>query len=107
MTFDSSLLEFFEDSVTVEPFSSQTSAQAPTFGAAVTYRALIERGAKRVIDRSGREVISTIQVTIPERIHVDQRSRLTLPAGFVPQQPQIHAVTFLKGLGMDHTQISA
>lgn len=105
MTFDSSLLEFFEDTITIEPFSSETAARVQSFGASVTYRALIQRGAKRVISQSGREVISNIQVTIPERVHVDQRSRVTLPTGFVPLQPPIIGVEPLKGLGFDHTAV--
>jgi hypothetical protein len=58
-----------------------------------------------VINQAGREVISNIQVYIPERVHIDQRSRLTLPTGFVPQQPQILGIEPLKGLGLDHTAI--
>lgn len=105
MTFDSSLLEFFEDTVTIEPFTAETAARVQTFGAAVTYRAIIQNGAKRVINQQGREVISNIQVIIPERVSIDQRSRLTLPSGFVPQQPLIMGVEPLKGLGFDHTVI--
>lgn len=107
MTFDSSLLSLMEDEVTIEPFSAIDSTQAITFGAPVTYAALIQRGAKRVINQQGREVISNVQVYIPDRVHVDQRSRLTLPAGFVPQQPQILAVEPAKALGLDHTMVSA
>lgn len=103
MTFDSSLLTFFEDTVTIEPFSAISSAQVITYGSAVTYSALVQRGAKRVIGPQGREVISSVQVIIPDRVAVDQRSRLTLPTGFVPLQPPILGVEPLKGQGMDHT----
>lgn len=103
MTFDGSLLEFFADTVAVEPYSSQTSAQAPSYGASVTYRALVEGGLERQINVGGRLVRSSTKVTIPDRVFVDARSRLTLPAGFTPSQPPIYAVTHLKGLGLDHT----
>jgi hypothetical protein len=76
-----------------------------TFGTAVSYAALIQRGAKRVIGPQGREVISNIQVYIPERVHIDQRSRVTLPTGFVPNQPPILGIEPLKGLGLDHTAV--
>lgn len=105
MTFNASLVGFFEDTVTVEPFSSMDSVQAPSYGTAVTYRALVERGARKTIDQKGREVISNISVLIPERVHVDQRSRITLPTGFVPLQPPIVGIEPLKGLGLDHTRI--
>lgn len=107
MTFDGNLLDLFEDTVTIEPYSSTTSAQVHSFGSAVTYPAIIESGAKRVINQQGREITSTIRVTIPERVHIDQRSRLTLPSGFVPQQPQILSITHIKGLGLDHTVIAS
>ena len=107
MTFDNALLFAFEDQVSIEPFSAISSAQVITYGTAVTYAALIQRGARRVIGPGGREVISNVQVIIPDRVHVDQRSRLTLPSGFVPQTPQILSVEPLKGLGMDHTMVTA
>lgn len=105
MTFDSSLESFFEDTITIEPYSSQTQAQVRTYGAAVTYIALIQRGTKRVIARDGRELVSNVQVYIKDRVNVDQRSRVTLPTDFVPQQPPIIGVEPLKGLGMDHTAV--
>lgn len=103
MTFHSALLFGFEDTVTVEPYASMTGAQMQTYGSSVTYRALIQRGAKRVVNSAGREVISNVSVTIPERVHIDQRSRVTLPTGFVPNQPPIIGIEQLKGLGMDHS----
>ena len=105
MTFESSLLTFFEDEITIEPFSALSAAQVFTYGTAVTYDALIQRGAKRVTNSQGREVISNVSVIIPERVHIDQRSRVTLPTGFVPNQPPIIGVEPLKGLGMDHTAV--
>jgi hypothetical protein len=105
MTFHTALLFGFEDTITVEPFSAMTGAQAQSYGSGVTYRALIQRGAKRVVNSQGREVISNVSVTIPERVHIDQRSRVTLPSGFVPNQPPIIGIEPLKGLGMDHTMV--
>jgi hypothetical protein len=105
VTFASSLLFGFEDEITVEPFSALSAAQAFTYGTAVTYKALIQRGAKRVTNSQGREVISNVSVIIPERVHIDQRSRVTLPTGFVPNQPPIIGIEPLKGLGMDHTMV--
>lgn len=99
------LLDLFEDTITIEPYSAETGARAQSFGSSVTYRAIVQRGARRVIGRDGREVISNVQVTIPERVAIDQRSRVTLPTGFVPLRPPIIGVEPLKGLGLDHTVI--
>lgn len=105
MTFDSSLLSLMEDTITYEPPTAESSARVITFGTAVTYPALIQRGAKRTIGPNGRDVISNVQVYIPNRVAIDQRGRVTLPDGFVPQQPPIIGVEPLRGLGMDHTAV--
>lgn len=106
MTFDASLLELYEDEVTVEPFSGETSARVRTYGTAVTYPAVIESGAKRVIGNNGAEVVSNVQVLIPNRVSIDQRSRVTLPSDYVPNQPPILAISHWKFGGMDATKLS-
>lgn len=107
MTFAASLESLMEDTVTIEPFSALTGGQVASYGAAVTYVAVIEGGAQRIVGADGREVISTVRVIIPERVAVDTRSRITLPSGFTPQQPPILKVEPLKGLGLDHTRVYA
>lgn len=103
MTWNGALEQLMEDTVTVEPFAAETSARVQTFGAAVTYKALVERGVRRVIGLDGREVVSNTQVTIPNRVLVDPRSRVTLPVGFAPRQPPIVGISLGRGLGLDHT----
>ncbi len=105
MTLDTAMLDLMEDTVRIEPYVGQSSSQAPSYGAAVTYPAQVLPFSERVIGPGGREVRSNVQVIIPERIAVDLRSRLTLPAGFVPNQPPILAVQPMKGLSLDHTRI--
>lgn len=105
MTMDPGMLELMTDTVTIEPYVSQTSAQVATYGAAVTYQAQVLPWVERVITPAGREVRSTTAVIIPERVAVDPRSRLTLPAGFSPNQPPILGVQPIKGLGLDNTKL--
>ncbi len=106
MTLDASLYSFLEDEVTIEPFVSLSQAQVASYGPAVTYPAQVLPYSEKVIDpRNGREVRSTAQIIIPERLAIDHRSRITLPAGFSPNQPPIMAVRPIKGLGLDHTSI--
>lgn len=105
MTLEPSLYSLLEDEITVEPFASETSARVVSYGAAVTYPALLERGARRLIGPSGKEVISNVQVMIPNRVHIDVRSRVTLPSGFVPNQPPILGIEFYKALGLDSTRV--
>lgn len=104
MTFDAELLELMEDSVTIEPFSSQDADLKVTYGAAVAYaNAIVERHEERHFDAQGREFRATARVTLPDRLTIDLRSRITLPSGFVPQQPAIRRSDAHKALGLDHT----
>jgi hypothetical protein len=105
MTLDSSMLSLMEDSITIEPYTGQDSQQAPTYGDAVTYQAQVLPWTEHVILAGGREVRSTTSVIIPDRVFIDQRSRITLPAGAVPNQPPILGVQPLRGLSLDNTRI--
>lgn len=106
--FDSSMLDLMPDEITIEPFISFDVSQAPTYGAAVTYSAQVVAEWSKVISPNGRELESNVRVLIPERVHIDPRSRLTLPSGWVPRQPPILAVQPIGGvswLALDYTEI--
>lgn len=106
--FDPSLEEFMPDTITIEPFSSTTVTQAPSYGAAVSYKAQVTAEWTKTIGRDGREITSTVRVIIPERVHIDPRDRITLPSGFVPNQPPIISVSPVGGIdsiGMDSTEV--
>lgn len=108
MTLDPSLLELLPDEITIEPFESTTVNQSSSYGTAVTYRAQVVAEFERVIDRNGREVKSSARVLIPERVHIDPRSRITLPEGWVPRQPPIISVKPVGGVAsmqLDSTEI--
>ena len=105
MTLDGAMLELMTDTVTIEPFTSLSESQAPTYGASVSYQAQVLPYSERLVDAAGREWRSIARVIIPERLAVDIRSRLTLPAGFVPNQPPIRLVRPIAGLSLDHTEI--
>lgn len=106
MTFDTSLLSLYDDTITVEPFVSETAARVRSYGSAVSYNAVIQSGAKRVQGSNGAEVVSNVRVLIPDRVHIDQRSRVTLPSGYVPNQPPIIAISHWKALGLDSTELA-
>jgi len=108
MSLDKALEELLPDEITIEPFKSVTSGQASTYGTAVTYKAQVVSEYRRMIGRDGRDVVSSARVLIPDRVHIDPRSRITLPAGWVPQQPPILSVKPVGGvIGMhlDSTEI--
>jgi len=108
MVLDPALLELMPDEITIEPFVSASVTQAPTYGAAVTYAAQVTNEFKRTVDRNGRDLISTGRVLISDRVHIDPRSRVTLPTGWVPNQPTIISVRPVGGvatMGLDSTEI--
>jgi hypothetical protein len=108
MPLDPSLLEFMPDEITIEPFESTTVTQAHVYGPAVTHAAQVVNEYERVIDRNGRDVKSIARAIVAERLHIDPRSRITLPTGWVPNQPAIIAVRPKGGIatiGMDTTEI--
>lgn len=114
MNWDSRLDSFLEDEVTIEPPTTRTQAQAQSYGPPVTYPAQVFPWVERVItpvgagtgrNAEGREVRSTGIVRIKDRVAIDQKSRLTLPAGWVPQQPPILGVRPMKGAGLAVTEI--
>jgi len=104
--FDGALDELMFETVTIAPFTSYSGAtQVPAYGTAVTYRAQVLPYSQQQTDKQGKEFVSSARVIIPERVAVDERSKITLPAGFVPNTPPIRIVRPVKGLDMDHTEI--
>lgn len=106
VTLNGSLSVFFEDTVLIAPPTTMTGAQVQSYGSDVSYPAIIQQGARRITTTGGKEVDSTVQVLIPGRVQVDPRSRITLPSGFVPNQPPILAVAPLKFQDLDHTMVA-
>lgn len=105
---DGALLELFPDTITIEPFSSMSVTQVVTYGTAVTYAANVAAEWSKTIGRTGTEFYAGVTVIIPDRVHIDPRDRVTLPTGWVPNQPPIKSVRpvgGVTGMAMDSTEI--
>ena len=75
------MLSLMRDTITVEPYTGTTSQQAPTYGSAVTYNALVEPWiGESTVDRAGRQFMPTAHVILEGRVSIDARSRVTLPS---------------------------
>lgn len=111
MPLDSTLLSLMLDTITVEPYTGQSSARVPTYGAAVTYNAQVLPWAGRSINGSnGEEFVPLARVLIEGRVSIDQRSRVTLPSDKLiagTRQPPIRAVQPgpANNLNLDYTEI--
>jgi len=108
---DPALLTFMKDSVTIEPWLSESSGRVPTYGAAVTYRAMVLPWQGRAIkDKEGREFVPAAVVAIEGRVSVDNRSRVTLPSDMLvagTRTPPIRAVQPgpASDLSLDYTML--
>lgn len=75
-----------QETVVVEPFSG-ASAYGPVYGDAVTYDpsagtgCYVEPGFKRVVDRQGKEVISSALVIAPASPTMSPQDRVTWNGG--------------------------
>lgn len=114
MTWDDRLDSFLEDEITIEPPTTMSQSQAHSYAAAVTYAAQVLPWVERVItpvgagggrNSEGRETRSAGVVRIKERVSIDPRSRLTLPAGWTPRQPPILGIRPMQGAGLGLTEI--
>lgn len=98
MSLDPDLEELMNQTVTYEPFASQDQYGVRSYGAAKTVKARIEQVTRRVTSQQGSEVASNTQVylkpqaTDASSIVPTHRDRITLPAGFAPQQPPILSI---------------
>ena len=96
MVLDSTLYSLMQDTVTIEPFTSETAARVPTYGTAVSYRAQVLPWIGRSITGpDGKDLVPEARVIIEGRVSVDARSRLTLPADMLiagTRTPPIRAV---------------
>lgn len=85
----SDFIDFFAETVTIEPYTGATSAKGAAYGTAVTYAARIEMRNHIVKDKSGKDVVARGRVYLGTATVPDVRDRLTLPTRFTPTQPPI------------------
>jgi hypothetical protein len=105
--------DMLTQTVVIEPYVSQNAYGVATYGRRKTYRARVapiltrrRRGQAIARDREGREIIASLAVYLLTNELIDPRSRLTLPTGYVPQQPPILAVApFPDESGIHHTML--
>ena len=101
-------LDMMPHEITIEPHTGNNAFGAPTYGSAVTYRALVQQKVNLVRDLSNRERASNTKVFVGTVDSIDARSRMTLPTGFLPSQPPIIRVDRPSDeRGIHHTVIFA
>lgn len=99
MTYEAAFDEFLNLAVTVTPQSGRDGwGAASGVGTAFTVMGRVEQDIKLVRDENGREVASRVALylkpykTTGEGYVLAKGDKITLPAGFLPQEPPIISV---------------
>ena len=84
----------FTETATIEPPTGRDRYGATTYGTAVSYRAYCQPKVRMVRVKDGQQKVSNLRVRLINLDYsapafIDPDSRLTLPAGYAPQQPII------------------
>jgi len=92
MALERDFLEWFNQTVTIEPFAGVNVYGEPQYGAAVQYSAFVQHRTRLVRDRTGQGIISTAQVYLDGSVNVGIQDRITLPDGSQPTILSIEAL---------------
>lgn len=91
MSFTDTFADLMHDQVVICPYLGQDGYGQPTYGDPVTYPARVTGRLQRIATFQGEEKVSTTEILLLNSPGIDPRSQITLPAGFLPQQPPILA----------------
>lgn len=106
MPVDPELLEFYVDTVTIEPFEGDDFDNVPSYGAPVPYRAKIDAKTEEVLRKTGDVAVSTHSIALDDVYSIDPKDRLTMPARFAVRQPEIVATPqWTDEVGPHHTTV--
>ena len=95
MSWDPEFEAVMPDTVTIEACTAVNSYGARTFAAAKTVRCRIEQESRKVTTGEGKEVVSQTRLYLKPTAEdgsaytIGANDRITLPAGYAPQQPPI------------------
>lgn len=81
--------DFFNETITIEPFLGRDSYGTSSYGAAVSYPCRINGSQRQIVDVMGVTRVSKAKINLAGRPVIGPNDRLTLPATFVPQQPPL------------------
>jgi len=84
MALEQDFLEWFNQTVTIEPFTGVNAYGEPQYGTAVQYSAFVQQKPKLVRAATGQEVVSTAQVYLDGMVSVGVQDRITLLGGSQP-----------------------
>lgn len=104
------LTSHLNQTVTFEAFHSNDQYGDPSYNAAVTYPARVERRIRKVMSLQGVEAVSTTLIVLDGDVSMNQQGldRITLPSTMGLRQPIILAIDDARGDDgvNDHWEVS-
>jgi len=92
MALEQDFLTWFNQTVTIEPFTGVNAYGEPQYGAAADYQAYVQYKTKLVRNAAGQETVSTAQVYLDGSVNVGIQDRIALPDGSQPVILSIEAL---------------
>lgn len=89
MPLELALKRMMDETIVRTPFSGKDAWNNPSFGTAVSYTARVQQKVVVLRNADGREVTSATQCYVATTDVFDERDLITLPSGYLPQQPPI------------------
>lgn len=83
--------------VTVEPPIGWDRFANPIVNAGTTYAGIVIQTNKMVLDRQGKQVVSSCQILFPAAMSVPIESRITLPDGTQPTIINVGKIPYFDG----------
>lgn len=81
---DPVLAAMLTETVTIAPYTGHNAYGVPTYGAAVSYPARIQREFQTLSTNVGPQLVEETRLFLDGNAVVDERSRITLPDGAAP-----------------------
>lgn len=99
--------DFMTDTVTIEPLLAKDAYGAPSFNAPVSYVCRVDGQTNQRVSINGEDRTVKAMIFIQGTPSIGPFDRLTMPAGFLPQQPPILVVNlYTDESGAHHTEIA-
>jgi len=92
---DAEFLSMMPHTVGITPDTETDAWGNRTYGTLVSYRCRIENKRRKMISKTGQEVISETALYLDTVAAIGIDSKVTMPTGYLPLNPEIIAVKIL------------
>ena len=94
------IVQGFLCTVTYKPFASRDGYGKVTYGAGTNLKAFVSRKQRKITLTDGRDVVSELQLVLPESRVISTNDRIVMPDGSTP--PILQVATTLDSAGQPY-----